>query len=164
MHPYLPYLLDDLTQAKTNKPDRPNYRLLYPDHPAFEYGLDYIVEWEMGLTKQLKDWVVLEKEIFPPPEHLTEDEMRLVITSFIKLLNHFNVDVALPEKIPVPDVYQLLINTLDHEIQIVSEATMTIDFCSGNAEGCELGSFCSCKDIDFESMDIPEKNNDELPF
>jgi len=170
MHPYTPHLLADLEKAKENKPDKPNLRVLYPDHPAMDYeGLEYIAEWELGPMKPLKDWLGIEKEIFPPAEQLEDEDLEKVIDSFLELLQHFNHDVILPDQMPFSQIYTLLVDYLDEETQNISEGSMVMDFCSGTPEGCQLGEFCSCKDLNFDDFKINNSNDSpedykELPF
>ena len=126
MHPYLPHLLADLETAKANKPAKPNYRLLYPDHPAFEYGLDYIAEWELGKNKPLKGWLGIEPENFPPKDQFEESDLEAVVEKFLDLLLHFNVSVMLPDEMPYAMVYDLLVGYLEEEIHIVSEGSLVM--------------------------------------
>ena len=46
MKKYIEQLLADLAAATHNLPPTPNYKVLYPDHPAHDFGLEYIVAWE----------------------------------------------------------------------------------------------------------------------
>jgi len=165
MHPYIPHLLEDLEKAKENKPDKPNLRVLYPDHPAMDYeGLEYIAEWEMGPTKLLKVWLGIEKEIFPPAEQLEEEDLYKVVDSFLELLQHFNHDVILPNEMPVSQVYSLLVEYLDEETPNISEGSLVMSFCSSTPQDCKLGEYCSCKDyIDDDFIDA-QKEDKELPL
>ena len=55
MQNYIHQLLTDRTAAKNNLPAAIDYKLLYPDHPAFAYGLDHIVEWEMSPSYKMAE-------------------------------------------------------------------------------------------------------------
>lgn len=50
MKNYIEQLLTDMKKAEQNLPSRPNYKVLYPDHPAHDYGLEHIVVATSGFS------------------------------------------------------------------------------------------------------------------
>jgi len=53
MQSYLTHLLQDLKAAQNNQPEKPDYKVLYQNHPTnapeCEGHLDHLIEWELGL-------------------------------------------------------------------------------------------------------------------
>jgi hypothetical protein len=91
----------------------------------------------------------------------------------LQMLNSWNIDIYLPEKLPVDIAYELLIGTLEKEVFITNDeySHIGIELCSYDVETCPFGTdYCTCKENiqiwenEAKSNDDLEINDDELPF
>jgi hypothetical protein len=98
MKNYVNQLLEDLKRAGQNIPPKLDYKLLYPDHPAHDFGMEYMVAWECTPEQPISDLFGIAHEAFPPPERLTRTEMKRLNQGIIDLWAAFSVDVNIPPK------------------------------------------------------------------
>ena len=173
MEQYILQLTEDLNKAAQTKLQAPDYTLLYPDHPAIEYGLDYIVEWECAPDERMADVFGISNEAFPPMEMLNEAQAEKLNQAILALWRANDIYADFPEKLPSQLILyrELRKKWLEGSIRIMSEQTMTtIEFCSYNAETCPWGvDFCTCKDAEWYQSDTDIENftppqNGELLF
>lgn len=164
MHPYLPHLLADIAAA---------HRAEIPDEKETEQTLEEHFEtidrWLSGEKPErtFGYYCGLDTEIFPPAEQLTDEEMMIVRKAFDQMMLTWNHAFSLPENLPVAFAYPLMVNSLNHETDMVNCGCMHFDFCSGYAPDCELKEYCPCLKIwneeEDDDMDIDLKEG-ELPF
>jgi len=181
MQQYLNQLLADLKAAQTKQPEKPDYKVLYPDHqandPIYDGMMDYMIEWDNAPEWKMDDLFEIKSEVFPPVEKLTTEQVTKLIDGILELWAHFNIDAVIPDdKIPVEIVYKELVNSWKTEtIQYISEGTLHLEFCHYDENNCPWGyEYCSCKDIEIEDMDNVSDDNtglntldfdgDDLPF
>lgn len=170
MHPYIPHLLADISAA--HRTDIPEEKILQNLEEEFEE----IEKW-VSKEDELKTfgyYCGLESENFPPPEQLTEKDMKLVFRAFKKMMDTWNHGIDLPKKIPTAFAYQLMVGVLNKKTMIVNSGFSSFDFCTGYAPDCELKEYCPClKDWDLEAnqhkrftqdIKIQKLGDDELPF
>jgi hypothetical protein len=180
MEKYITQLLSDLKTAQSNQPEKVDYKLLYPDHPAArpEYNdiLGYLIDFEHAPEVKMDDLFGIKSDAFPPVEKLTTTQIKALIENILELWGSFNIAADL-NKAPVELVYKILINYWKTEtVQYISEGTVHLEFCHYDVNDCQWGSeYCSCKEFeqdDFE-IEIPNKDNsnrdsnsfdDDLPF
>jgi hypothetical protein len=181
MEKYITQLLSDLKTAQSNQPEKVDYKLLYPDHPAahpeYNDALGHIIEWENAPDQKMDDLFGIKSDAFPPVEKLTRTQIKALIENILELWGSFNIAADLNEA-PVELVYKILINYWKTEtVQYISEGTMHLEFCHYDVNDCQWGSeYCSCKefeqdDDDFEMsindnprIDITNFDEDDLPF
>ncbi len=165
MQRYITQLLEDLEKAKSHQPPPVDYALLYPDHPAADYGLDYIIEWENGEDWKMDDLFGIPAEVFPPESKLSEAEISALAQGIVSLWQSFNIDVHIPdERIPSRTIYQVLLNYWRTEpVQYVSQETIHLDLCEYDPETCIWGNdYCTCKEFIAEEMQEQEGKKYEL--
>ncbi len=126
--------------------------MLNPDHPAIDYGLDYIVAWECAPDEQMPDVFGINAAAFPPPEKLTEEQALRINQAILKLweVNHILAD--LPEKLPSHLILyrELRKKWQEDTIRIMPGGNMHLEFCYYVPEECPWGmDFCTCKDADW---------------
>jgi hypothetical protein len=105
-------------------------------------------------------------EDFPPADQLSEEDMILVGKAFNKMMSSWNLDIDLPDNLPIPIAYSMTVNTLNEKTAIVDHGFMTFDYCSGSPEGCAFKEYCPCID---RLKDLPKDfdldfGDEELPY
>lgn len=152
MKKYIEQLLNDLEAAKKKKPAKPNIKALYPDHPALDYGLDYIAEWEMAPQVLMAELFGIAANQFPPAEKLTGKQMVLLVDKILELWFVFNFDTIIPDGVPIEIVYSAIIKRWKEEpVTYISEGHCTLEFCYYVVKKCPWGiDYCTCKDIEEE--------------
>ena len=158
MHPYIPHLLDDITAA---------YRAEIPEESShtdvtFEEKIDEVEKLLQGEvpTHTFGYYCGLEAVNFPPPHQLTGDELKTVIKAFGHMMSSWNLDISLPEKLPLPIAYSMTVDTLDKKIPILNSGIMCFDYCTGYAPDCIFKEYCPCLKI---SSDKDNMNDVDLP-
>jgi hypothetical protein len=157
MHPYIPYLLDDIKRAYRNETS-----YMYNDSPeTIEEQLEQIDRWITGEleTHTFGYYCGLEVANLPPAVQLDDWDIELVCDAFNKLLDSWNAAISIPDTVPLRLRYTLMISILDEEFTPVKFGTVTFDFCSGYAPDCPLKEYCPCLDIWNENDDSLDSNN-----
>jgi hypothetical protein len=180
MQKYITQLLTDLKAAQKDKPEKVDYKLLHPDHPAaspeYKGYLDYIIEWETAPEWKMDDLFGIKGDAFPPLEKLNDEQINQLVDGILELWASFNIDaVILDDRISARMIYPVLVNHWKTEtIQYISEGTLHLEFCHYVEESCPWGSeYCTCKELDIEPFDetnnksnpnIQDSEGDDLPF
>jgi hypothetical protein len=161
MHPYIPYLLNDIAAAHRTGPPEPDYP------KTIEEELEEIERWVEGEESPhtFSYYCGLETVNFPPPEQLTHEEIKQVLTAFGHMMFSWNLDIDLPEALPLPIAYKMTVDTLNSKTAIVNSGMMSFDFCTGYAPDCVFKEYCPCREFwDKEETDPPPQKPGELPF
>lgn len=165
MHPYISHLLEDiLTAHRTEITEKETEQTL-------EEHFEEIDRWLSGEYEDpgFGDYCGLDPENFPPAEQLNEEEMRIVLIAFDKMMLTWNHKLILPENFPINRAYILMVSALSEPTTIPLKGFHHIDFCIYYAPDCELKEFCFCREIwydkseDHSDMNL-DINKDELPF
>ncbi len=90
----------------------------------------------------------------------------MVLEAFNSMMFTWNLDIDLPELLPLPIAYKMTVDTLNEKTSIANSGTMGFDFCTGYAPDCVFKEYCPClkiwnEDDDIKDVDFPEN---ELPF
>ncbi len=144
MHPYIPHLLADITAAhRTEIPSASKPPL------TFEEEMEEIEKWVEGKEPDhtFSYYCGLNAIDFPPPEQFTEAEMKQVIKAFNWTMFSWNLDIHLPDALPVPIAYKITIDTLNSKTNIVNSGMIGFDFCTGYAPDCIFKEYCPCLEI-----------------
>jgi hypothetical protein len=165
MHPYIPFLLDDISSA---------HRTEVSEYEEPEQDIeDYFEEIEKWINEEdepkhtFGDYCGLNSENFPPAEQLSDDEMILIRKAFERMMYTWNLNVDFPENLPAAFAYKVTVDTLNMKTDIVNSGFVTFDFCSGYAPDCIFKEYCPCLEIWNEESDNDmdmKLNEDELPF
>jgi hypothetical protein len=165
MQNYVNQLLADMVAAKKNLPAEINYTLLYPDHPAYKFGLDYIVEWEMSPSYTMDELFGIKAEQLPPAEKLTDEQIAQLLKGIYDLWQAFNYSPDSEFHAP-PRVFYTVIKNYwaTQSVQYEKYTLIELDFCSHNTDLCVWGNdYCKCKDEVSETMeDYKSTGNSEL--
>jgi hypothetical protein len=153
MQNYVNQLIQDLAAAKDNIPPPVNYALLYPDHPALDFGMDYIVEWEMAKEQSYADLFGIKAEQLPPDDRLTDEQIEQILNAINDLFYAYNIGTNENRSAPRRLFY-------NEPIQHVTEGMITIEFCNCDPEGCIWGEeYCTCKDLEYTPYDFSAKHH-----
>jgi hypothetical protein len=154
MQNYVNQLLADMVAAKSNLPADIDYKLLYPDHPAYKFGLDYIVEWEMAPSYTMDELFCIKAEQLPPAEKLTDEQIVQLLAGIYDLWQAFNYSPDSEFDAP-PRVFYTVIKNYwaTQSVQYEKYTFIELDFCSYNNDMCVWGDYCRCKDEVFETME-----------
>ena len=144
MHPYLPHLISDIKAAhRAEIFEQENIPQSLEEH------FEEIEAWVRGDEAEhtFGYHCGLRSEIFPPPEQLSEKEMKLIRKEFERLMYTWNIYIDLPEKLPENIAYKMILDTLDSKTMIADSGWIGFDFCSGNAPECIFKEYCPCLEI-----------------
>ncbi len=147
MKKYITQLLADLKSAEKNIPPTPNYKVLYPDHPAHDYDLEHIVAWECTPFQTMSELFGIESDAFPPEDKLTDRQVSCLTKGIRSLWLAFGSDVAVPKGTPRRRLYNILIDAWRNEpMQYIPNdgGFSTFEFCNANPETCKWGEYCGC--------------------
>jgi hypothetical protein len=136
-----------------NLPNEINYAVLYPDHPAYRYGLDYVVEWEMSPTYTMGELFGIEAEQLPPAEKLTDEQIAQLLKGIYDLWQAFNY---FPDSDDTPPrVFYTVVKNYwaTQSVQYEKYTFIELDFCSYNKGLCVWGEHFKCKDLEFDTME-----------
>lgn len=184
MQTYITQLLEDLTEAAKTKIEAPDYKLLYPDHPAIDYDLDGLIAYQCAPRLPFSDIFNIQDEVFPPVEKLTNEQASDICEAIMNLwqVNHLQVDLPSDTNIPVANLYNELITYWKEDgIQLmpIDGGTIHLDFCTYFEESCPWGSEnCTCEETFRRDAEAMEKfkaeqknksqsnteNDEDLPF
>lgn len=164
MHPYLPHLLSDIAAAH-----RKETPLASQSPQTIEEHLEETERWIAGeeLAHTFGYYCGLDAIHFPPPEQLSHEDLQQVCQAFRKMMFSWNIDINLPERLPLPIAYKMMVDTLDTKTEIVNSGTIGFDFCTGYAPDCIFKEYCPCLKVwnDLKDEDMATgSSNDELPF
>ena len=147
MKKYVSQLLTDLKAAESKIPPTPNYKELYPDHPAHDYGLEHIVAWECTPFQTMSELFGIESDAFPPDDKLTDRQVSVLAKGIMALWLAFGTDVDIPKKTPKRKLYSVLIDAWRNEpMQYIPNdgGFSTFEFCNLDPETCKWGAYCGC--------------------
>jgi hypothetical protein len=170
MQTYLSQLIEDLELASQNPVEVPDYKLLNPNHPAIEYGLDYIVAWECAPDVPMPEAFGFPLEAFPPHEQLTEEQAEQLNNAILKLWEANRIIADLPARLPSQLVLykELRLKWQEQTVRFLPDGNMHLEFCYYVHGECPWGmDFCTCKDEEWynDSLDMgAETEESELPF
>jgi hypothetical protein len=162
MQNYINQLLADMAAAKNNLPADINYAALYPDHPAYKFGLDYIVEWEMAPSYKMGELFGIEAEQLPPADKLTDEQIGQLLKGIYDLWQAFNYFPDSEFDAPPRVFYSVIKNYwATQSVQYEKYTFIEFDFCSYNKNLCVWGNdYCKCKDDVFETMEDYKSTGD----
>ena len=163
MHPYLPHLLADIQAAHrvTESPVKSMQNT--------ETNFDDVLHWLENNEPQntFGYFCGLESVNFPPTHQLSLQDIKLVCQAFQQMMFSWNLEIDMPEKLPLPIAYKMMVKSLDAKTEIVDNGVVTLDSCTGYAPDCIFKEFCPCLDVwdlfedEESSSDLPDE---ELPF
>ena len=143
MDTYIKHLIEDIRSAHRPKEEEPLKEETFEDHirdvERFISGdAEHTLTYHCGL----------KYEAFPPADRLNDDQMTTISKALDDLLESWNAHADIPEEVPAKMRYQLMVGLLNTPFTFMSYGYTGFDFCTGDPEGCELGKYCRCLDLD----------------
>lgn len=156
MQKYVTQLLADLEAAKANRPPKPDVRALYPNHPALDFGLDYIAEWECAPRMPMTELFGIDPIVFPDADRLTKEQLSELIEGIFDLWEFYNFDACISDEVPYHLVYTAFVKKWrEGYVSYVSEGVTHLEFCDYEPNNCPWGlEFCNCKEFEDDDMDM----------
>ena len=143
MNRYLEQLVEDLDLAVSNQ-------------IALRSHLDILGESEMceaeeGVnydekTSPLSKIIGFDKCYFPPEEKLTDDQVAVVYSRLLCVLDNYNFFLDFPDKVEIRTKYIMVLDILDEETTYSNAKVTIIEFCDFDYDTCPFGAeLCQCK-------------------
>ena len=154
MQRYVEQLLEDIKEA-TNNPSSPSFidPYLFPDVDRA------IVELAKTPFYTIEELTGISQSAFPEVYLLDGNQIKMLNTAIIKLLNSLNIDlIDKPKHLPKELLYDVFVVYWDDYVQHLPSSGFEWDLCTGDQNTCPFGIYCDCnKTFDFADMNlIPE--------
>lgn len=145
MHPYLSHLLEDIKLAYREKTQPSATAQQSTEELETEMYFEEIERYVSGDNEQTFGYYCgLESEIFPPADQFNELEREEVCTALENMFSSWNLEVSLPDNVPLAFRYELMVRVFDLPFTPFTTGVLVMDFCTGDSEGCNLGKYCPC--------------------
>ena len=169
MQSYINHLLSDIAEAcGEEQQEAYSSAAGENDLEAIERYFEEVERWlENEPEHDFSYYSGLQKEQFPPTEKLTNEHMEAISIAFEKLLFTWNIGVEMPEKLPIPRKYTLLVSVLEKKVAIVENGFETVEFCSYDPPSCPFNEWCTCKELGLKDQyddELGDVDPDTLPF
>jgi hypothetical protein len=158
MEHYINQLIEDIHTART-KLKAPSHEWDFVDfeNEAEIEDMTFAEEYIYGEREPLSQITGITKEMFPPPEKLSEPQQDRLVQEIEALLLHHNFVPEFPTVLPPDKKYSSLRNIWDQEYVEVSFGTVHIEFCDCDSDNCPFPGHCTtCEEIEAQ-MKIDEK-------
>ncbi|MDF2190028.1 hypothetical protein [Paraflavitalea sp. CAU 1676] len=142
MEAYIKHLLTDILEAE--RPDQPVLQYAYPEF--IDDSQEEDDRWpDADPVHSFGYYCGLQQEQFPPAHMLSTPQLERLCAAFSKMMFTWNLDTDIPDDIPTPKKYQLLVSTLDIKTEINDSSLTTFELCSFDPPSCPMGEYCTCK-------------------
>jgi hypothetical protein len=142
MEKYISQLLDDIAYATEN--------VSWPFIRKDGYDL-----WEVPMPdeekrhaplRDLETWTGIRKELLPPQEMLSDDQLTRLLKALKKMLDAYNWSLVLQIKVPDRIQYATIRDMFDQTAKVLQWQSGFFQVCRpGTAHGkCALGEYCQC--------------------
>jgi hypothetical protein len=169
MENYINQLLTDITQATEN--------VSWPYIQKESYDLWNVVpdeeEEKTAPVRPLEEWTGISKEMLPPAEMLTDEQMRKLLAALKKMLDAYNWSFVLQIEVPERIQYAAIRDNFDQEAKLKQWNMGFFEFCRPGTEHgkCALEKYCQCaffaeffKDMINEDLSPEEERARALEF
>jgi hypothetical protein len=150
MENYILQLLADMKKAEQNLPPKLDYKILFPDHPAHDYDMEYMVAWECTPFQTMTELYGIDALAFPPSEKLTDEQIESLTEGIKALWLAFGTDVDVPAGATALQCYKVFTEEWrDATVQYFPPELggfSSYSFCKYDVESCVWGTFCSCRE------------------
>lgn len=164
MHPYLPFLLEDIKAAHCTENVEDDQ--LISEVSGTESLLN-ILSKELLLAQDysvpFSDYCGLASEQFPPVDQLDSQDIEKVCQAMEAMLSSWHAVLDYPDTMSLTLQYRLLVRILDEDFTPNGEGLWCFDFCSGYPPDCCLKDQCSCRKDwdDFFNQDAETEKGEE---
>lgn len=99
-----------------------------------------------GNTMPLSEIIGFDKCFFPPEEKLTDDQIVVVYTHLLCVLDNYNFFLDFPDNVDIRTKYIMVLDVLDEETTYSNAKVTIIEFCDYDYDTCPFGAdLCQCK-------------------
>jgi hypothetical protein len=148
MERYIEQLIEDLRKARDydDPPEMMEDFLLGQVEKAEDHFED-VEKYLNGQREPLSEILGIEKEKFPSPARLSDEQATLLAGEMEKLWRHFRFYPSYPvDDLPGTVRYRLLRDSWDNEQACISTGAIGVEFCDYDDENCPLPGYCkACK-------------------
>jgi len=139
---YLDQLISDMHQSALKVP--------VSKVPENEYGSDYQNVLVASPLQPMSKRFGIRKELFPPSEMLTSEELNLIADEFEKLWAAYSFFADFPISLPAKRRYELMREYLDYSCHYGhGKRKQCFTFCDYKPESCPFGiECCRCGNLD----------------
>ncbi len=142
METYIGQLVEDMEAAQ-----RPEQEHNWSDEPwSLERHFAEIERWIAGEEPDhtFSYYCEMNIEQFPPAEQLTDQQLQRVCNAFQQLLASWNLEISIPEAVPLRIAYPFIVGVLTEKVQIVTDGLIGIEVCTANPASCPFAAYCIC--------------------
>jgi hypothetical protein len=141
MQRYIEQLLVDIATAIENDKNLSSQR-------HFDW-CDWISNEEEERTASicdLQEWTGIYKEMLPPVDMLTDEQVHSILEALNQLLNQYNCCFVLQTTVPDRIQYATIRENFNQEVRVKTWHMGFFAFCKPNTEHgkCTLGEYCQC--------------------
>jgi hypothetical protein len=165
MKKYIHQLIEELHKATYNvRPPSEIWDSVDLDDEGEVEDMAYAEQFIYGTPQKLSEIIGIEKIKFPPDRKLTDEQVELLASEVIRLLNFFNFNPLFPENVPARTKYRLLLEKWDSEQVAVSFGEVEIEFCDYDDSNCPFTGYCSsCEEVREEKRMSDASPHKKLP-
>lgn len=131
---YVGHLVGDLEEAARNSPVR-----FSPANSGNEAAVTVSIN-------SMAELVGIEREVFPPAEQLTEQQLTQLVRAIDKLWLAYNLYTFFPDTVPVAERYRFILAKWDEGLQYRSNQMSRIPSCTNQSDNCPFGTYCACQE------------------
>jgi len=152
MQKYVRQLIYDIEHRLESIPSNIRYRELNTKEPIEE-------ALKKATFKPLEQWIQLSKDLFPPVNQLSENEMKLILTALIRLLSGHGFLINFPKDASLKSKYNALVAHLSEKTPFLENHLWQLPLCGYDAKQCPFGTLhCQCKDWEEILFGFSEEN------
>lgn len=165
MKKYLNTLLDDIAEAKNNRPTKRKMK----EDEILPFELDNFMENSfeekqkpIKRTGNIREIMGFEPEQFPPADYWTTDEAALLVKALNALLGHYNLVADYPTTLPPHLAYTTLVGALEKHAPIMPFGEWHLEFCQYDPTECPFGApYCRCGNWEKEDKKEDKKEDSD---
>ena len=146
MKKYIKQLLSDLKAAQ-----RPEIEFEEQTFEQYIKEVEAFLAYEDDPSSQIfSEACGIQKMQFPPAEKLNIQEMEILCAEIKELMHTWNLDLSLPDTLPVERAYHYLTEVFDTKTMITDSGHVGLELCQYVVKGCVFGRHCMCKEFEKE--------------
>ena len=160
MDRYIEQLLEDLSKAATNPPEKP-----YIEPPPHVEDDEVISELALMPFKSIAEWTGIQQMQFPLFHKLNRAQIVQLNEAIFKIFKSLHLAlIDVPPDLPPELLYDIFTEHWIDEIQYLPSSGMDWELCSGNPITCPYGDFCDCGEEreEHDHNDLPEHFNEVI--
>jgi len=146
MNRYVEQLIEDLINAEASQIEIRSHLDILGESEMFENEEDEEGFSECDKTAPLSEIIGFKKEIFPPEEKLSDDQVESIYIHLLYVLDNYNFFLDFPDRVDTRLKYTLLLSIFDEETTCSNAFVTNLEFCDYDYDTCPFGiELCQCK-------------------